>query len=185
MDQLNNSVIREPAGGDVNMRETERRGRGRGAAGERGAREGARWARRVEGRGRGRDVTAPRPQSASSRRSGRSRHRRLLYTRKYDKNRQNFRPAVPLTFQGVEIGGRPVGVMCDVLAGQDEVRRRADGAAGLLPGALQPHVPQLRPAALRAQPVREYHSIPPPTRRYRLGAGQACGLGYRRVSCYC
>lgn len=81
---------------------------------------------------------------------------RRLFTPKYDTSRQNFRPAVPLTFQGVEVGGRPVGVMCDVLAGQDEVRRGADGAAGVLSGAVQPHVPHHGPAALRAQSIREY-----------------------------
>lgn len=102
MDQLNNSVIREPAAGDVNMRETVR-----GAVG------GGEW----RGEGVARDVTVFLLQSVTTRRSGRSRNRRHLYTRKYDKNRQNFRPAVSLTFQGVEIGGRPVGVMCDVLAG--------------------------------------------------------------------
>lgn len=50
-----------------------------------------------------------------------------------------------------------MGVMCDVLPGEDEVGRGADGTARVLPGPLQPHVPQLRPAALRAQSFGEYH----------------------------
>lgn len=64
MDQLNNSVIREPAAGDVNMRETVR-----GAVG------GGEW----RGEGVARDVTAFLLQSVTTRRSGRSRHRRHFY----------------------------------------------------------------------------------------------------------
>lgn len=85
----------------------------------------------------------------------RSRRPVAFSTRKYETSRQDFRPAVPLTLQGVEVGGRPLGVMCDVLAGQDEVRRGADGAARVLPGAVQPHLSLHRSAAVRPQPIRE------------------------------
>ncbi|CAB3226445.1 unnamed protein product [Arctia plantaginis] len=102
MDQLNNSVIREPAGGDVNTRETLRGAWGGGYGGARA------WqvtslsdglSRSLSGAADGRGDASP------------------IITRKYDKKRQNFRPSVSLTFQGVEIGRRPLGVMCDVLAG--------------------------------------------------------------------
>lgn len=111
----------------------------------------------VEGRGRGLWRHAP-PASVGQHPAlaAVAATRRLFLPRKYDIRRQDFWPPVPLTLQGVKVGGRPLGVVRHVLAGQDEVRRGADGAAGLLPGPVQPHVPQRGPAPVRAQPEREY-----------------------------
>ncbi|CAG9781761.1 unnamed protein product [Diatraea saccharalis] len=128
-----------------------------GAGGAAGAAAG------VGGRRRAWRVTSPR--AALSRSSPGGRNGRgdasPFQPRSTIESRQNFRPAVPLTLQGVEVGGRPLGVMCDVLAGQDEVRRGSDGPAGLLSGAVQPHVPHYRPAAVRAQSLGEYTPLMP------------------------
>ncbi|CAG4942831.1 unnamed protein product [Colias eurytheme] len=117
------------------------------------------------GEGVARDVMRHPTQSVITRRIERSWRRVAVFNPKVRESRQNFRPAVSLTFQGAEVGGRPVGVMCHVLAGEDEVRRGSHGAPGLLPGSVQSHVPQHRPAPLRTQPLGEsilllFHYLP-------------------------
>lgn len=75
------------------------------------------------------------------------------------KIRQDFWQAVPLTFQGAEVGRRPVGVMCHVLPGEDEDGRGAHGPPGLLPRPVQPDLQEPWPAPVRPQPVSEYRFV--------------------------